>query len=322
MIRLSKLQVDDEIDNGLAYYRYTFLAEVPRLYLALERRSRAARSASARRCALPPFLRLGSWIGGDRDGNPFVIADDAATTRSRAQATRRVRALPRRDPPARRRAVAVDAARAADAGAAGARRRARTTTNPHRADEPYRQALIGIYARARRDGAGARRLRAAARAARRRCRRTRRRTSSLADLATIEASLATHGAAPLAAGRLVPLMRAVEVFGFHLAALDLRQNADVHEAVVAELLARAGVAADYAALAEAERVALLARELASPRLLHSPHLDVFASASRSELAILDAAARHPSPLRRGGAAELRDLEVPVGVRPARGRACC
>ncbi len=80
----------------------------------------------------------------------------------------------------------------------------------------------------------------------------------------IARSLATHGAAPLAARRLDPLRRAVDVFGFHLAALDLRQNSDVHEAVVAELLARARVAADYAALDEAARVALLARELGEP----------------------------------------------------------
>ena len=74
MIRLSKLKVKDEIDNGLAYYRYTFLAELPRLYLALEARLRAQFGVAAADFALPPFLRPGSWIGGDRDGNPFVVA--------------------------------------------------------------------------------------------------------------------------------------------------------------------------------------------------------------------------------------------------------
>src|SRR3954471_3978754 len=79
----------------------------------------------------------------------------------------------------------------------------------------------------------------------------------IADLDVIARSLASHGAAALAAGRLAPLRRAVEIFGFHLAVLDLRQNSDVHEVVVGELLARAGVVVDYASLDEPARVALL-----------------------------------------------------------------
>src|SRR4029079_19799717 len=75
------------------------------------------------------------------------------------------------------------------------------------------------------------------------------------QLDTIGASLATHGGAPLAARRLDPLIRAVDVFGFHLAQLDLRQNSDVHEAVVTELFARARVTAEYSPLAEDSRVA-------------------------------------------------------------------
>ena len=100
-------------------------------------------------------------------------------------------------------------------------------------------------------------------------------------------------------------MRAIEVFGFHLAVLDLRQNADVHEAVVGELVARAGVTADYATLAEADRVALLERELAGPRLLHSQHL-VYSERVASELAILEAAADIH---RRFGAAALPNYVI-------------
>jgi phosphoenolpyruvate carboxylase len=70
MIRLTKLNVQDEIENGLAYYRYTFLAQVPKLYLRSPRS--CARSSAWGDVAIPPFLRLGSWIGGDRDGNPNV----------------------------------------------------------------------------------------------------------------------------------------------------------------------------------------------------------------------------------------------------------
>jgi phosphoenolpyruvate carboxylase len=111
----------------------------------------------------------------------------------------------------------------------------------------------------------------------------------LADLDVIAESLATHGAEQLAAGRLRLLRRAVSVFGFHLAALDLRQNSDVHEQVVGELLARAGVHSDYAALDEAQRVRLLVAELGSPRLLDTPHV-TRSPMLQSEIAILHAAA--------------------------------
>ncbi len=97
-----------------------------------------------------------------------------------------------------------------------------------------------------------------------------------------EGTLATGGAL----GRLI---RAVEIFGFHLATLDLRQNSAVHERVVAELLKAAGVEGDYLSLDEAARVALLRRELASPRPLTSPYAD-YSEETAGELAILHAAA--------------------------------
>ena len=283
MLRLSKLSVKDEIDNGLAYYRYTFLDELPRLYADM-----AARLAHDFGAAIevPPFLRIGSWIGGDRDGNPFVTAETLAYA-VRAQAalafehyladvhrlggelalsSRLVSPTPE---------LAALAQRAHD-------------ENPHRQDEPYRQALVGVYARL---AATAHALAGyapprppgvpgepyATPAAFR------------ADLDTIAASLATHGGAPLAARRLDPLIRAVDVFGFHLAQLDLRQNSDVHEAVVGELLARADVVADYAAQDEDARVRILADELARPRLLASPYVE-YSPRTVSELAIVRMAA--------------------------------
>jgi phosphoenolpyruvate carboxylase len=110
-----------------------------------------------------------------------------------------------------------------------------------------------------------------------------------ADLATIGTSLGTHGAATLAGDRLATLRFALRAFGFHLAALDLRQNADVHEATVAELLRVAGVEVDYLALGEDARVALLLRELTTPRLLRSPFA-TYGDRTRAELAIVEAAA--------------------------------
>jgi phosphoenolpyruvate carboxylase len=283
MLRLSRLQVVDEIENGLAYYRYTFLAELPRLYADFAARLAPGARDGAR---LPPFLRMGSWIGGDRDGNPYVTAQTLVHA-VRAQASvafdhyldevhrlggelslssRLVKPTP---------ALLALAASAHDG-------------NPHRQDEPYRQALIGVYARIaataqRRSGA------APPRAPHVEMPPYETPEAFAADLATIAASLASHGASALGEERLEPLRYAVDAFGFHLASLDLRQNADVHEAVVGELLERAAVVPSYAALDEPARAALLAGELANPRPLRSPFVD-YSERTRSELAIVDAAA--------------------------------
>jgi phosphoenolpyruvate carboxylase len=284
MLRLSRLQVKDEIDNGLAYYRYTFLEEIPYLYSAFEA-SVAAQFGIARE-RVPAFLRMGSWIGGDRDGNPFVGAD-TLTYAIRAQAG--VLFAHYLDEVHRlggelslsTRLITPSAALLALAETAH-------DTNPHRQDEPYRQALVGVYARL---AATARELSDVppARVATADAARYATAQAFRADLETIAASLARHGAAPLSARRLDPLQRAVDVFGFHLAALDLRQNSDVHEDVVGELLARARVADDYSAMQEDDRVALLVRELASPRPLHSAWLD-YSGRVGCELAVLRVAA--------------------------------
>jgi phosphoenolpyruvate carboxylase len=251
MVRLTTLQVSDEIDNGLAYYRYTFLDEIPRLYTALE--DRFAREYGTA-LAAPPLLRMGSWIGGDRDGNPFVVAETLQYA-SRAQASlvllhhlAEVHQLGAELSLSNRLVTPTERLLALAAAA--------HDPNPHRGDEPYRQALTGIYARL---AATARELADCAppRAPHVALPSYRAPDEFLADLDVIAESLATHGAEQLAAGRLRLLRRAVSVFGFHLAALDLRQNSDVHEQVVGELLARAGVHSDYAALDEAQRVRLL-----------------------------------------------------------------
>jgi phosphoenolpyruvate carboxylase len=283
MLRLTKLRVVDEIDNALAYYRDTFLEQIPRLYAEMEH-TLARYSGAAPR--LPALLRMGSWIGGDRDGNPFVDADvlrAAIERQARLAFAHYLEQIHRLggELPIAARLVSITPELAALADASG-------DDSPFRQDEPYRRALAGVYAR----------LAASARAL---CgfvpprephapAEPYRSSAELrAALEVIAHSLANHGSAALAERRLRPLMRAVEVFGFHLAALDLRQNSAVHEVVVAELLRLAGVHGDYAALAESERVALLTRELAGPRLLYSRHLEYSATA-QSELGILQAAA--------------------------------
>jgi phosphoenolpyruvate carboxylase len=162
-----------------------------------------------------------------------------------------------------------------------------TDHSPQRSDEPYRRALSGIYAR----------LAATARSldqfepVRHEIGQAEPYASPdalRADLKVLANSLKLNGSANLAGGRLRRLMRAVQVFGFHLAPIDLRQNSEVHARTVAELLAGAGRCPDYEALSEVDRSKLLVEEIATPRPLYSPYLS-YSEETQGELAIFFAA---------------------------------
>ncbi|OGA95780.1 MAG: phosphoenolpyruvate carboxylase, partial [Burkholderiales bacterium RIFCSPHIGHO2_12_FULL_61_11] len=160
-------------------------------------------------------------------------------------------------------------------------------TNEHRMDEPYRRALTGIYARlaatlkALSGGEAARHAVAPQNA-------YIRAEDFLADLRTIKTSLRDHHGQALIAQRLRPLVRAVEVFGFHLATVDLRQSSDQHEAVLAELLAVARVEPGYASLDEAAKRALLMALLNDARPLRVIGT-TYSPLAQSELAIFETA---------------------------------
>ena len=302
MLRLTKLRVLDEIENGLAYYRHTFLAELPRLYEGLAKGIANTLRGPGEAVALPAFLRMGSWIGGDRDGNPLVVAetlDYAIKAQAAVAFDHYLDEVHRLGGELSLSARLVHPTSKLMALAESAH-----DTNPHRQDEPYRQALVGMYARL---AASMRMLtgKSPARAPHADRPPYAAPGEFLHDLDVINASLATHGASVLAERRLLPLRRAVEVFGFHLASVDLRQNADIHESVIADLLARAGVEAAYLGLPEEARVALLARELATPRPLYSPHLD-YSERTAAELAVLNTAADIQ---RRFGAAALPNYVI-------------
>ncbi|PWC96270.1 phosphoenolpyruvate carboxylase [Azospirillum sp. TSO5] len=285
ILRATKLAVTDEVANGLTFYDYTFLREMPRFYAQLEDHLRKTDPSWAT-TELPSFLRMGSWIGGDRDGNPFVTApvlrqamrmqstralqfylDELHTLGSELSLSTRVidvseplRQLAERSP----------------------------DPSPHRKLEPYRRAISGLYARVAAtlrtlDGLEAPRhavgdappyLTPA---------------EFRADLDIIDRSLTVNGSAALAKGRLRHLRRAVDLFGFHLASIDLRQNSDVHERSVAELLSFADAGVDYKTLSEDERIELLVRELETNRPLASRYAD-YSEETGSELDILRTAA--------------------------------
>jgi phosphoenolpyruvate carboxylase len=286
MLRPTRLAVVDEIKNGISYFDDTFFAELPRLYGQLQ--DLLLKRFPGEDWQLPPFFRVGSWIGGDRDGNPFVTADILKTT-LRLQSTAvldfylgEIHALGA-ELPLSQLLLQVSPALAALAESS-------PDHSPHRADEPYRRALTGIYARL---SATARSLdqHEALRHAVGEGQPYANSAGLQRDLEVLVDSLVEHGAALIAAGRLRRLVRAVQIFGFHLAPLDLRQNSEVHERTVAELLARAGRIDSlpaYAALDEERRVALLCEEIVSPRPLYSPHLE-YSDETNGELAIFFAA---------------------------------
>jgi phosphoenolpyruvate carboxylase len=286
MLRLSRLAVADEIVNALAYFRLTFLAELPRLYADLEEALRI-RFCLAREPWLPAFLTVGTWVGGDRDGNPNVGASTleiAASQQGRlilGHYLEEVNLLGRelslagrlmKTPPE----VLEQAARSGDA-------------SDYRRDEPYRRVVSGIYSRLaataqklvglQASPAPVAELPAYASTA-----------EFAADLELIARGLEAQGAGALAEGRLRALRRKLSVFGFHLAPIDLRQSSDEHAVVVDELLQRAAVEARYASLDEDRKIEVLARELAGPRPLRVPHVQYSARAEK-ELAVLAAAAQ-------------------------------
>lgn len=287
MLRYSKLTVADEIENALSYYRITFLRELPALYgdIDADIAHQFPQRVSDTRKIMPPYLQMGSWIGGDRDGNPFVNAGTMQHALQRQSTTildfylDEVHALGAE--------LSISTLLVSVSPTLQALADASPDTSAHRADEPYRRALVGCYARL----AGTARALGATNILRQEVAPAAPYLTAAefsADLQLLAASLVSHHGAVLVKPRLAGLQRAVDIFGFHLATLDLRQSSDVHQRVLAEVFAAAGVEADYAARDEAEKISLLLAELAQPRLLTSPWV-TYSDETRSELGVLRAA---------------------------------
>lgn len=279
LLRQTKLTVADEIENALSYYQATFLREIPQVYRTIERHL-SGRHVGA-------FLRMGNWIGGDRDGNPNVTATTLALALKRQSEV----ALRHYLTEVHSLGAELSMSRTLVDSTSDLRALAERAgdDNPHRDDEPYRRALIGVYARL----AGTLRKLTGTEALRHAAAPSTPYESVeefRGDLRTVATSLQAHHGAALVAPRLAPLMRAVDVFGFHLATVDLRQNSDKHEAVVAELMKAARVCEDYGALGEKEKQALLLDLLRDPRALRVP-LKKYSQLATDELAIFEAARR-------------------------------
>ncbi|MBI5891991.1 MAG: phosphoenolpyruvate carboxylase [Nitrosomonadales bacterium] len=284
MLRTAKLTVRDEINNGLEYYRYTFLVEIPKIYANLEKQFEAR---FGKGIVVPPLLRIGSWIGGDRDGNPFVTHDvmqDALQQQSAlafehylAEVYVLSRSLSLTD---RLADVSSELRRLSDNS---------PDKDPVRADEPYRRACNLIYSRlsatakqfghsiAHQPPLGANEQPYATP------------QEFMVDLDIVIDSLRRHGALHVATGRLANLRRSAEVFGFHLTPLDMRQHSAVIEQTVGELLAPGSVMADYAGLDEAAKRRVLLETLQAGKTLMTD-IERYSAIPQGELRIMLAAA--------------------------------
>ncbi|MEY4058807.1 MAG: hypothetical protein RL551_16, partial [Pseudomonadota bacterium] len=256
LLRFTKLTVADEIENALTYYETTFLREIPKIYAQLE--------DSLAGNAVASFLKMGQWIGGDRDGNPNVSAKtlEYAVSRQAEMVLRHylteVHHLGRE--------LSVSALLLKFPKKMQELAAASPDTNEHRQDEPYRRALTGMYSRL----AATLKVLTGTDAARHAVAPQNPYANAqefLSDLKTIEASLVSQGAKALSDRRLRGLIRTVEVFGFHLATVDLRQSSDMHEAVLAELLQVSSIENNYSSLSEVQKRELLLSLLKDPRPL-------------------------------------------------------
>jgi phosphoenolpyruvate carboxylase len=276
LLRYTKLTVADEVENALSYYEATFLREIPALYADIEHRVGSINHG---------FFRMGHWIGGDRDGNPNVTADTlSGALKRQSEVAIRFYLKEIHDLGAQ---LSVSARLVGVSPAMQALADSSPDQSAHRQDEPYRRALIGVYAKL--------------------CSNLETFTGSKAepspvafvtayesaqhfysDLTIVRDSLISTGCAALVPLRLQGLMRAVQVFGFHLATIDLRQSSDQHEAVIAELLSMAKVTPSYADLQEADKQRLLLELLKDPRPVRVQNAQ-YSALVQGEIAIFETA---------------------------------
>ena len=259
-VRAASPTLLDEVHAGLVYFASTLHRVVPELYRELE--AAVAEAYPGEEIAVPPLLTFGSWMGGDRDGNPNVTAAVTAealemmrTACLHLLSEARIELLAQRVSLSDR---LVDRSPELEAALAQLAERFPERGRAARAPQPggALPALLLAVGRAR-----ARDARGRARTA------TGHPRSCSPTCALAQRSLQTGQGQFVAATQLHDTIRQVEVFGFHFARLDIREHAGRHGAAIAEVLSALGVHEAYASLAPAERSALLAREIAQRRPL-------------------------------------------------------
>jgi phosphoenolpyruvate carboxylase len=285
MLRPTKLNIQDEIKNGLEFYRHTFLTEIPKIYAGLQKQ---LENRFDNNFHLPTILRIGSWIGGDRDGNPFVTHKVMQSAVQQHSFVALDHYLKETYLLGRRLSLTDHLVDISDELRDLAN--ASPDKHPGHVDEPYRLALNLIYARlfvtAQQLGHKLSHLPPLGE----NHQPYATPQEFIADLDVLIASLLNHGAVYLAHGRLENLRRAAEVFGFHLAPLGMRQHSAVHEQTVSELLAHGGIEANYQDLNEADRRTVLLKALQANKLLLTD-IEQYSDVVKSELRIMQTAAQ-------------------------------
>ncbi|HEX9186203.1 MAG TPA: phosphoenolpyruvate carboxylase [Vicinamibacteria bacterium] len=271
--RAYKPDVMDEVRNGLYYFETALYDLAPEIAASLER----AVAVHYPGLRVPPaFLRFGSWIGGDRDGNPFVTA--AVTEEAlRAHEELALRLLRRgierlhgHLSATERRGVSAELVESLRADALLFPEDARRAEDRYKR-QPYRQKLRYVYRKlgvTHEGSAGPWRADHQARPG-----SYASAAELLEDLRVLQRSLRAHGGERLAAGRLGTLVRQAEIFGFHLASLDVRQHAARHASAIGEVLGRHGIASCYAEAGEDERSRVLTAEILAGRPFTPHRLD-------------------------------------------------
>ncbi|HFH1549384.1 TPA: phosphoenolpyruvate carboxylase, partial [Streptococcus pneumoniae] len=261
MIREKKLKVTNEITNAMEYYNSSFLKAVPHLTMEYKRLAQA--HGLNLKQAKP--ITMGMWIGGDRDGNPFVTAEtlkQSALTQCEVIMNyydKKIYQLYRE--------FSLSTSIVNVSKQVREMARQSKDNSIYREKELYRRALFDIQSKIQAtktyliedEEVG-----------------TRYGTANdfYKDLIAIRDSLLENKGESLISGDFVELLQAVEIFGFYLASIDMRQDSSVYEACVAELLKSAGIHSRYSELSEEEKCDLLLKELEEdPRILSATHAE-------------------------------------------------
>lgn len=261
MIREKKLKVTNEITNAMEYYNSSFLKAVPHLTTEYKRLAQA--HGLNLKQAKP--ITMGMWIGGDRDGNPFVTAEtlkQSALTQCEVIMNyydKKIYQLYRE--------FSLSTSIVNVSKQVREMARQSKDNSIYREKELYRRALFDIQSKIQAtktyliedEEVG-----------------TRYETANdfYKDLIAIRDSLLENKGESLISGDFVELLQAVEIFGFYLASIDMRQDSSVYEACVAELLKSAGIHSRYSELGEEEKCDLLLKELEEdPRILSATHAE-------------------------------------------------
>ncbi|MFS9310306.1 phosphoenolpyruvate carboxylase [Streptococcus parasanguinis] len=304
MIRDKKLKVTNEITNVMEYYNSSFLQAVPNLVLEYKRLAKE----HGLELEQPHPITMGMWIGGDRDGNPFVTADTlkrSATIQSEVILNYYIEKISKLY---RHFSLSTSLSNTSEAVAEMAA--LSSDTSVFREKEPYRRAFHYIQSKliqtlvnlkewtmvgeTREDRYAVERLLGASnhqqgpvsdyignRISGALKEISAKESPAYAsaqefkeDLEKIKDSLLENKSEYLISGEFAELLEAIDVFGFYLASIDMRQDSSVHEACVAELLKSAGINDHYSDLSEDEKCQILLKELLEdPRILSATHAD-------------------------------------------------